>query len=674
MSDAKSASSENRRAKKSAASSKSARKPNRGAKKPTPIRRSAAKSGGQQQNSAAEKSPSKKSSPEKIPLKKSATGEKSPPKKSEKSATEKTPDFKSESKASFTGGFAQADSPGIPPFLRETMGEFSQGGGAKFARAWSHLAEEFAQNPELWLTVAREVHEKQWRLLAGMATPGEAEPVAEPSKGDRRFSASEWREQPVFNFLMQHYLLSGEALRRLIESSAISEEDKKLLRFAAEQYLAASSPSNFPATNPEVIAATIAQGGENLTAGMKNLMRDMEAGSVANTDREAFEVGGNLGVTPGKVVFQNPLIQLIEYAPATDKIFARPLLIVPPCINKFYVLDLQPKNSLIAHLVESGFRVFLISWANADKSHAMLDWDDYMQMGIIDAISAASEISGESRLNMTGYCVGGTLLSSALAVMAAHGRRAAESLTLLASLLDFSETGDLSLFTDRAAVEEYEKKFADGGLMAGGDVARTFAVLRPNDLIWPYVVSNYYLGKSPSAFDMLFWNSDSTNLPGRMFARYLRDTYLENKLAKGEAVMCGTKVNLAELNAPSFVVACEKDHIVPWQSAFDSAKLLGGEREFVLAAGGHIAGIVNPPARKKGAFEFGGKESPMESPEKWRASAKKIEGSWWSKWTEWLAVRSGKKIAAPDSPGNYRYRPLQDAPGDYVKTPCPPIN
>ena len=429
----------------------------------------------------------------------------------------------------------------------------------------------------------------------------------------------------------------------------------------------AASPANFPLTNPEILEETAKTGGKNFAEGMKNLAEDMQSGTIGNTDKTAFTVGGNIAAAPGKIVFQNDIIQLIEYAPQTATVHARPLLIVPPCINKYYILDLQKQNSFVRHAVAAGQRVFLISWVNAGARHRKLNWDFYLREGVFAAADAVRAVSGQAKINALGFCIGGTMLASALAVLAHEKEFPAQSLTLLAAMLDFSDSGDIGLFIDEEYVAAREKQFAEGGLADGAELARGFAVLRPNDLIWPYVINNYYRGKKPAAFDLLFWNADSTNLPGPMFAEYLRAAYLENRIAKSKAEFCGAPVNLRAVKIPAYAVACEKDHIVPWRSAYESARLLGGETRFVLAGGGHIAGIVNPPAAKKGRNRAAA--ASAKNADEWFAAAKVREGSWWDDWLEWLKKHSGRRIAAPKKPGNVRHPPLEDAPGSYVRAP-----
>lgn len=530
--------------------------------------------------------------------------------------------------------------------------------GQKVAAAWKRLADAVAENPQLWLQITGETQQKQMEIAAQPAQPEGG------GKGDRRFSAKQWRENPFFSFLRRNYLLGGEMLTAAIERAPISEEDKKILRFAAGQYIDAVSPANFPMTNPEVLEDAAKTCGRNFVEGMQNLAEDMQRGAVSNTDKTAFAVGENIACTPGKVVFQNDIIQLIEYAPQTKQIFARPLLIVPPCINKYYILDLQPRNSFVAHAVAAGHRVFLISWVNADERHRRLGWEYYLREGVMAAIDAARAISGQPKINALGFCIGGTMLVSALAVLAHEKDAPAHSLTLLGTLLDFSDAGEIGLFIDEDHVAAREREFADGGLVDGAELERGFSVLRPNDLIWPYIINNYYRGQKPQAFDLLYWNGDSTNLPGPMFAEYLRATYLENRIAKGRAEFCGAPVKLSAVKSPLYAVACEKDHIVPWRAAFAGAQLLGGKKRYILSASGHIAGIVNPPSVDKGWHIVA--PVPAHIGE-WHETKEKHSGGWWDDWLRWLAPHGGRKVAAPKKQGNARYAPTEDAPGSFVR-------
>ena len=534
-------------------------------------------------------------------------------------------------------------------------------GGRRMAAAWRRLMEALAAKPDAWLELVGEAQQKQMQIAAGLRDNQEA---VSPKKGDRRFAAAQWHDNPFFSFLMQNYLLGGDTLLAAIDRADISDEDKKLLRFAAGQYVDAASPANFPMTNPEVIEDAAGSGGQNFAEGMRRFMQDMQDGGISNTDKTAFAVGDNIARTPGAVIFQNDIMQLIEYAPQTAKVFSRPLLMIPPCINKYYILDLQEGNSFVRHAVAAGHRVFMVSWINAGEQQRDCDWDFYLREGVMAALDVVRAVCRQPSANALGFCIGGTMLASALAVLAAEGEKPAHSMTLLAAMLDFSDSGDIGMLMDEEHAESLEAKYGDGGVVDGGELARGFAALRPNDLIWPYFVSGYYRGQKPAAFDLLFWNADSANLPGKMFCEYLRATYVENRIAKGRAVFCGAPVALSSVSIPSYHVACVKDHIVPWRTAFAGAELLGGKKHFALAEGGHIAGIVNPPSAKKGAHRAAASIAACEG-------ATKTPGGWWDNWLQWLSRQGGKKIAAPKKQGGARHPVIEPAPGSYVRAPRP---
>jgi len=402
-----------------------------------------------------------------------------------------------------------------------------------------------------------------------------------------------------------------------------------------------------------------------LVEGTRLFLADLAKGRIRMSDDQAFEVGRDLATTPGSVVYENELMQLIQYTPSTPKVHKRPLVIVPPCINKFYILDLQPENSFVAHAVAADHTVFLVSWRNVGAAEGHLSWDDYVDKGVLQALAIACRIRRSDQVDTLGFCVGGTLLASALAVAAARGEDPASSVTLLTTLLDFSNTGELGLMVDEAGVAAREARIGSGGLLHGRELAQVFAALRANDLIWPYVVNGYLKGKAPSAFDLLFWNGDDTNLPGPMYCWYLRQTYLLNRLRDpGGTVQCGVPVDLARVDMPAFVYASRDDHIVPWRSAFASTRLLGGAVRFVLGASGHIAGVINPPAKRKRNFWTAELAPDAES---WLDSATSVDGSWWPAWSEWLAPHSGPLVTAPRHAGDAEFPVIEPAPGRYVK-------
>jgi len=507
--------------------------------------------------------------------------------------------------------------------------------------------------------------DKQARLWRSMLS-GEGKALVKPEPGDRRFAASEWRGHPYYDYLRQSYLLASGFLRDLAESSELEGAAKDRLRFAVKQWTDALSPANFAATNPQVLRHALETRGESLTRGLANLIADARRGRISQTDESAYEVGRNLAITPGEVVYENELAQLIQYAPATPEVGARPLVMVPPCINKYYILDLQRENSFVRHAVERGHTVFMVSWRNVGPDQAHFGWDDYLRLGIFEPFRVAREITGADRVNALGFCVGGTLLGAALAVQAAKGEDAVESVTYLTTMLDFTETGPIGVFVDAQSIASREAAIGKGGVYPGSELAFVFSSLRANDLIWPYVVNNYLMGGSPAAFDLLYWNADSTNLPGPMYCYYVRNTYLENRLrVPGALANCGVPVDLGRIDRPAFIYASREDHIVPWGSAYRSLGLLGGEKTFVLGASGHIAGVINPPAKNRRSYWAG--EPYPEDPAAWLAGATEHAGSWWPKWSQWLEQFKGGARKAPARSGSADYQAIEPAPGRYVK-------
>ena len=559
-------------------------------------------------------------------------------------------------------------------------------GDNRFAAVWQKFLSSLGSNPDLM----SEMSKRHGELMASLTSLDESEEDANgdasrarSKRGGRRFSHPGWEENPFYKYLKGSYDLNSEMLERAADSVELEAQERQALDFLLKQLKSSMSPANFPMTNPEVVEATIETKGENLRKGLENYIGDLRSGAITLSDPEAFVIGENLATTAGKVVAQNHLFQLIEYTPATAKVHAKPLLIVPPCINKYYILDLSERDSYVKHLVDQGFRVFLISWVNAGVEQQMLDWDDYVAGGVIEAIESVCAITRQDSINTLGYCIGGTLLSCAQALLKSNGDKRLETMSLMTAFVDFCDTGDIGLFVDEKFVSEMEDRFKDGGLLPGADLKRTFAYLRPDELVWPYVVSNYMLGKTPQPFNILHWNSDSTNLPGRMYAWYLRNTYLENRLVDGVEV-CGQLVKVDDLGVPGMVISSERDHIVPWEAAYASAKALGSRQAtFVLANSGHVAGVVNPPSKEKGYHYMakaakGAKASRGPSalpadPQAWLGKAQKLDGSWWPSFCAYLAARSGPKVAAPTKHGDLRHRPLQNAPGSYVTAQLPEL-
>ncbi len=488
---------------------------------------------------------------------------------------------------------------------------------------------------------------------------------------DRRFAAQPWLENPAAAYTAQMYLLNARTLMQMADAVQGDAKTKARIRFAVQQWVDATSPSNFLAFNPEALNKAVQTQGESIAMGVRQLVADLGKGHVSQTDESVFEVGRNVATTEGAVVFENELFQLIEYKPLTAQVHERPMLFVPPCINKYYILDLQPENSVIRYTVEQGHRVFVVSWRNPDDSLKAKTWDDYIEEGAIRAIEVVREISGADTINTLGFCVGGTILSTALAVLAARGEQPAESVTLLTTLLDFSDTGILDIFVDEASVRLREMTIgaqapAGPGLLKGQELATTFSFLRPNDLVWNYVVGNYLKGETPPPFDLLYWNGDSTNLPGPMYCWYLRHMYLQNDLKKPRRLtVCGESVDLGAIRAPFFVYGSREDHIVPWKAAYASTQLLKGPSQFVLGASGHIAGVINPPAKGKRSY-WTNPALPAKADD-WFAGATEHPGSWWTTWADWLKPHGAKRVAAPKAYGSRSHKAIEPAPGRYVK-------
>jgi len=511
---------------------------------------------------------------------------------------------------------------------------------------------------------------RDWLAVCQRARAGELD-----CPPDRRFASPAWSAN-VASMLSAHaWWLSARALYRMVEVADMSDPLRERLRFSLMQWVEAASPTNFLASNPQAMGKLLETGGESLLAGMRNLLDDMRKGRLTQSDETAFQLGKNLATTPGAVIYQNALMQLIQYAPMTDQTHARPLVMVPPCINKYYVLDLQAENSLVRHAVEQGMTVFMVSWRNplpsdTDGIHKAT-WDDYLQDGVLRALAVAREISAQEQVNALGFCVGGTMLSSALALARARGENPVASLTLLTTLLDFEKVGVLGVFVDEWHAQLRDQQLSGGGLMTAHELSTTFSFLRPAELVWNYVADNYLKGQTPPPFDLLYWNADSTNLPGPFFAWYFRHMYLHNRLREpGGVSVAGVPLNLGLLDMPTYLFGSRDDHIVPWHSAYASTALLRGALRFVLGASGHIAGVINPPARgrrhywaHKGVFASG--KAPVHADD-WLQGAQQHAGSWWPDWIRWLSEHAGELRRAPAQAGNSRYSVIQAAPGTYV--------
>jgi len=553
--------------------------------------------------------------------------------------------------------------------LMQAMKAFS-GGMALPAEALPKLQADYVeQATQLWNQVMQTSQASVEGALdaKGGSKPGKghgAKPAA--SQGDRRFASDEWSANPSSAFIAGMYMLNARTLLQLADQIQADEKTRQRVRFAVQQWVEAASPANYLALNPEAQRKAIETGGESIARGLTHLWNDIRQGHMSQTDESVFEVGRNVASTEGAVVFENELFQLIEYKPLSAKVHERPLVIVPPCINKYYILDLQPDNSLVRYTLEQGHRVFMVSWVNADESLGGKTWDDYVAEGVLRAIDETRAITGQDQVNTLGFCIGGTLLAAALATAAARGEKPASSMTLLTSFLDFSDTGLLDIFVDEGSVALREMSIGKQGLLKGSELAATFSFLRPNDLVWNYVVGNYLKGETPPPFDLLYWNSDSTNLPGPMYCWYVRNAYLENKLKDpGAVTVCGEPLDFGRIDVPAFFYASREDHIVPWQSAYASAQLVKSKAQFVLGASGHIAGVINAPSKNKRSFWTQAKLPA--SPQAWFDGAKESPGSWWPTWVQWLNPHGGKLVAAPKGYGDRKHRVIEPAPGRYVQ-------
>ena len=512
----------------------------------------------------------------------------------------------------------------------------------------------------------REYFKQLWLIWSATFLQSSASYSNATAQDDKRFKNDAWQELPYYHLLKQSYLLGSKQLQDFVDNAQVDDRTKLHLRFYARQFIDAMSPANFPATNPEVIRKAIETRSASLSDGMRNLIEDIQKGRITRVDESAFEVGRNLGVTPGTVVFENELIQLIQYAPQTADVEKTPLLIVPPCINKFYLLDLGTGNSLVEYAVAQGHQVFLISWRSAVPETEHLTWDDYLEMGPLRAIDVVLDITGAEQTNALGFCVGGTILSCAAAVLAAKRHDKLATVTLLTTMLDFSDTGEIGLLIDESSVALREATIGKGGILPGKELAFTFGTLRANDLIWRYVVDHYLKGATPDAFDLLYWDSDSVSLPGPMYCWYTRNTYLENNIKNPDrTTQCGVPIDLSKVKVPIYLLASREDHIVPWKTAYGSKDLIGGDARFVLAASGHVAGVINPPARNKRSHWLN--DDVEGDPESWFAQAEEKPGSWWPDWDVWMRHHSNGTIPAPTQQGNAQYHPIESAPGRYVK-------
>ena len=540
-------------------------------------------------------------------------------------------------------------------------------------QAWTEWMAAVSKNPQKLVDANIALMRDSMRLYqhAAMRMFGhDLDPVLTEEQGDRRFRHDHWDEKPVFEAIKQSYLLTSRWMRDVVtDVEHLDERTSQKVRFFTERYIDALSPTNFAHTNPAVLEKIAETKGGNLVTGLKNMLKDLEDGDghlrIRMTDHEAFELGKNIAVTPGKVVYENRMFQLIQYSPSTENCFTKPLLIVPPWINKFYIMDLQPKNSMLRWLVEQGHTVFVISWVNPDGRYRDTGFDAYVKEGVIEAVNQIEKATGESKINAVGYCIGGTLLATTLAYMKAKQDKRITSATFFTTMLDFSDPGELGVFIEEEQISLLEDKMEEKGYLAGTTMAGSFNLLRANDLIWSFVVNNYLMGKEPFPFDLLYWNSDSTRMPREMHSWYLRNMYLENKLIEpGGVEIDGVPIDISSIDIPACFISAADDHIAPWQSTWAGAQRLGGSVRFILGGSGHIAGIINPPEANKYGYRVTSK-LPKDA-EAWADKAELKEGSWWPEWQRWVKPKAGKQIPARQ-PGDGQLKVLEDAPGSYVK-------
>ncbi len=541
--------------------------------------------------------------------------------------------------------------------------------GQVYAEWWKAASADpqklMQKNMEYW---QKSLELTQQAMLGMMGQ--KASPVVEPAKGDRRFSHEDWAEKPVFDTIKQSYLLTSQWMRTLVSDvEGLDDHTSERVKFFTERMMDAMSPTNFALTNPAVLEKIKETKGANLVHGLKNMLEDLEAGKgelrIRMTDTKAFELGKNVAVTPGKVVFQNRMFQLLQYTPSTDKVLKRPLLVVPPWINKFYIMDLQPKNSLLKWLVDQGHTVYVISWVNPDETYADVGFDTYIKEGVLTAVDAIEHDTGEKEINAIGYCIGGTLLTSTLAYMKAKGDSRIKSATFFTTMINFSEPGELGLFIDDEQISSLESAMEKDGYLDGSRMAGAFNLLRANDLIWSFYVNNYLLGNDPRPFDLLYWNSDSTRMPAKMHSWYLRNLYLKNNLCKPNALdVDGVPLDVSSIDVPACFISAVEDHIAPWKSTYMGARLFSGPTRFILGGSGHIAGIINPPAAKKYGYRVS--EKLVESADEWMAATPVNDGSWWPEWDRWVRTLADAQVDAR-KPGTGKLPVIEDAPGTYVK-------
>jgi len=542
--------------------------------------------------------------------------------------------------------------------LAQFSGDEAQQAFNQFNQQWLALSQQDYSNPSTWLNTMFDVQKQQielWGQLLAKTNPNVTD-QADPTKVV---------ELQIFDYIKKSYVVTSNMLAEMAKKSGLDAAEQEKLAFYTKQYSEAMSPDNFALTNPEVIQEAIDTNGQSLVNGLKNLMHDMDKGRISMTDESAFTLGQNIATTPGSIVYENELFQLIHYRPTTEKVHTKPTLIVPPCINKYYILDLQPHNSFVNYCVAQGQNTFLISWANPTKAQGHLSWDDYVRKGVINAIDIVKQITQTKSINAVSWCVGGTLLACTLAVLSERKNTSVSSATFLTTLVDFSDPGEISVFIDQQQIEQLLATAKKDGVLSGRQLATAFNMLRSRDLIWSYVVNNYLKGKQPTPFDILYWNGDSTNLPYEMYQFYITQMYLNNNLSKkNKLTICDSPIDLGSIDIPCYFLSTIGDHIAPWKSTFKGTELMSGKSEFVLGASGHVAGVINPVSKNKRHYWVNG--TLGDGAQQWFESATKKEGSWWAHWNSWVKKRAGKKIAAVP-PGNKQYPEIEPAPGRYVK-------
>jgi len=564
----------------------------------------------------------------------------------------------------------------LEKLMKETASEYGISDLDPFnlVEAWQQWYEAMLKNPEKMIETSMNYWQDTMKLYqqTAMQMMGiDSEPVIQEGKGDRRFRHQAWEEQPIFNAIKQSYLLGSKCFRDLASNTeGINEQTARKMAFFTEQYIDSLSPTNFALTNPEVIEKAVETKGENLLNGFQNMLADFKKGNgtlkISMTDTDAFELGKNIASSPGKVVFRNRMFELLQYEPGTETVNSIPLLIVPPWINKYYVLDLQPENSFIKWLSDQGHTVFVMSWVNPDETYHDVEFDHYVIDGMIAALDAVNRATGEDKCNAIGYCIGGALLATSLAYLKSKGDDTINSATFLTTMLDYSEPGELGIFTDEEQLESLKEKMSKKGYLEGDYMAGVFNMLRANDLIWSFYVNNYLLGKSPKAFDLLYWNSDSTRMPASMHTWYIKNFYVDDKLKEPDGVSIdGIGINLSKIDVPTCFVSTIEDHIAPWKSTYAGTWLVSGPVKFILSGSGHIAGIINPPAAKK--YNYRTTDNPPSDLENWVEDARVNEGSWWPEWQNWISRKCGKKIPCR-VPGDGKLDIIEDAPGSYVRT------